>query len=289
MLLASGLADLTGAGNIHAASTIAWNSFTRVTLKLHAHLHPQSLMRHIPPHLKILPPPPINPTTPLPANLQRRKSPRRPLYLHLQRFPVVDVNMRIAHRVRERPWDERADVREHVGEEGVGGDVEGYAEAHVVGALVEEGVQDALGGSRVGGRVGGGLREADVELREHVTGREGHFRQIRRVPGGEDDPAIVGVVFEFVNHFRELIDALAGVICMTVFIRSAEVSPLKAIHRPQIPFLPPLQSHGIQITPRSIAVPDPHILVLQRLGIRVAADEPKEFGDDGAEEDTLGC
>ncbi len=44
---------------------------------------------------------------------------------------VVEVDVRVAHGVDQGGGDEVAGVGEHVGQQGVGGDVEGHAQAHV--------------------------------------------------------------------------------------------------------------------------------------------------------------
>ena len=60
---------------------------------------------------------------------------------------------------------------EHVGEDGVGRDVERNAEEHVRTALVE---------------LAGEFPVGDVELEQEVARRQGHVLQLRDVPGGDD-------------------------------------------------------------------------------------------------------
>ena len=137
---------------------------------------------------------------------------------------MIDVDVRVAQGVREGSRDEMADVRQHVCEESVGGDVEGHAEADVAGALVEEAVERTSAGcgtvvavvAIVGviGIVGVAIavalrirrihviinptptrmRKRNIELRKHMTRRQRHLAEISRVPGREDDAAVVGCV-----------------------------------------------------------------------------------------------
>ena len=111
-------------------------------------------------------------------------------------------------------------------EESVGGDVEGHAEADVAGALVEEAVERTSAGcgtvvavvAIVGviGIVGVAIavalrirrihviiiinptptrmRKRNIKLRKHMTRRQRHLAEISRVPGREDDAAVVGRV-----------------------------------------------------------------------------------------------
>ena len=104
---------------------------------------------------------------------------RLPLELLLERGHVVRVHVRVAQSVNKVPGLEPSHVGDHVGEEGVGGDVEGHAEAHVGRALVELAGELAVGG--------------DVELDEAVAGGQGHLGDVDGVPGAHQHPAVVRV------------------------------------------------------------------------------------------------
>ena len=107
-------------------------------------------MRLIPPYHKILGLPPIN-TTPrlVPAgpvhNLQLGERARLARQLRLERRDVVEVHVGVAHDVGQAARDQPAHVRQHVRQQRVAGDVEGHAQAHVAGALVELAVEVAAG------------------------------------------------------------------------------------------------------------------------------------------------
>ena len=60
---------------------------------------------------------------------QRRERPRPIAQLLAEGLDVVGVDVRVAQGVDKVSRREAADVGEHAGEEGVGGDVEGDAEA----------------------------------------------------------------------------------------------------------------------------------------------------------------
>jgi len=95
--------------------------------------------------------------------------------LHL--FDVVGVDVGVAEGVDEGADVEAGDVGDHVGEDGVRGDVEGHAEEEVGGTLVE--LAGECGGAALLGR-------GDVELEEEVAGGKGHAFEFADVPGADD-------------------------------------------------------------------------------------------------------
>ena len=72
-------------------------------------------------------------------------------------------------------------LREHVGQQGVTGDVEGHAQKDIGAALVELATQFASG-AWCGGR-------GHVKLKEGVAGHQGHAGQVGHIPGAHDDAA----------------------------------------------------------------------------------------------------
>jgi hypothetical protein len=59
--------------------------------------------------------------------------------------------------------------------------------------------------------------------------REGHLLQVGRVPGAEDDTAIVGVVPQLVDDLGELVDTLARIVGLRVYVFGTKVPPLKPV------------------------------------------------------------
>ncbi len=80
---------------------------------------------------------------------------------------VVCIKVCIAECVDEVSEFQVCDLRDHHGEQGVGGDVEGYAEEDICAALVE---------------LAGELAVCDVELEEAVAGGECHLINLADVP-----------------------------------------------------------------------------------------------------------
>lgn len=247
-------------------------------------------MRLIVQHRNILDLPSIDGVPPFRRQPQLRERPRLALQLHLQRVDVVDVDVGVAHDVRQAARHQVADVREHVRQQRVAGDVERDAEAHVAGPLVQLAVQVAL-------RLALPLpfllllafppRKRDVELREHVARREHHLFQVVRVPGRKDEAAVVRVCLQLVYDVGELVDTLARVIGLRIDVLGAEVAPLEAVDGAQVADLAVREPEVVEELARPVAVPDLDILRAQGGGGRVALDEPQELGDDGAEEDAL--
>ena len=84
-------------------------------------------------------------------------------YLSFQWLDVIQVNVCISQSVHEVTWLQVRDVCDHVGEQGVAGNVEGHTQAHVSRPLVQ---------------LAGQLPIHHVELAEGVAWGEGHERQI---------------------------------------------------------------------------------------------------------------
>lgn len=67
------------------------------------------------------------------------------------------------------------------------------------------------------------------------------------------------------------------------------MAPLEAVDRTKVTLRALCEPDAIEIGTRSIAVPDLDAGFGEGEGGGRAADEPEEFGEDGAEEDALGC
>lgn len=139
-------------------------------------------------------------------------------------------------------------------QEGITCNVEGDAEAHIRTPLIH------LAGQFI-------LVRVDVELTKHVAGGEGHDVQIGRVPGGHDDAAVFGVVLDFVNAFRELVDALAGVVGVHVLVFGAEVAPLEAVDGAEVADVAVLEAAAVEEFSGSVAVPDVNVFGGQFVGV----------------------
>lgn len=228
--------------------------------------------------------PPINAPTRFPCDLQLRERPRLPRQLHLQGIDVVNVYMCVPHCVSERPGDEIANVSQHMGQQRITRDVKRHTQSHIAAALVQLAVQSPLNLLTLLLR----LRERHVELRKHMTRREGHELQIFGVPGAQNDPAIVRVVLQLVNDLRELIDPLARIVRLGIDVLGAEMAPLEAVHGAQVADGAVRQADGVEVLTRSVAVPDLDARFREGQRGRRARHEPEQLGDHGAQEDALG-
>src|SRR3989338_4341383 len=115
---------------------------------------------------------------------------------------------------------EIAYLRDHVGEETIGSDVEGYAEEHVGAALVELTTQCAI---------------VHIKLKQGVARRQRHFIRLFWIPAGDDEAAAIRIVFDLIDDGADLIDAVSLERTVCIFC-GAEVAPLVTVHRTQIPF-----------------------------------------------------
>ncbi|KAJ6264719.1 tRNA modification GTPase [Drechslerella dactyloides] len=270
------MAKIMGRGDASTVDEVLGVVFER-------HLHRDARPRVVLGQLKVLKLEPVD-ILHAPQNLHLGKLPRCSRQLPLQRLHVVLVHMCIAHDVRERAGLHTSDVGNHLCQKRVAGNVERHAETHVARTLVELArdltlVRDACGGGR---------REGHVELREHVAGRKRHLLEVCDVPRAEDDASVVRIVLELVDHFGELVDALAGVVGVSALVFGAEVAPLEAVDGAEVAFRPFGEADGVEIRSGAVAVPDLDAGGLERGGGGVSGDEPEEFVDDGAEVDALG-
>ena len=140
---------------------------------------------------------------------------------------------------------ETCDLGHHHQEQGVGGDVERYAEEGVCRTLVELERQTVAG---------------HVELEDGVTGRQGHLVDFGHVPGGDDHTAGVGIVLQLVQHILELIYRAAVVV--------GPRTPLVTIDGTEF---------AVLVGP---LVPDTDAVLLEVLHVGVAFEEPEQFVDD---------
>ena len=99
--------------------------------------------------------------------------------------------MRITESMNELPRFEIADLCQHQGKQRIGGNIKRHAEENIRTALIELAGQFAL---------------RDIELEKRMTGCQRHFivgnvglrtdaliRQVRDIPGRNNDAAAVGV------------------------------------------------------------------------------------------------
>lgn len=180
---------------------------------------------------------------------------------------------------------------QHMREQCVRRDVEGNPKTHITGPLVELAVEVTLWLLFLLCRTMTltiplpWIRH--VELCKHMTWRQSHLLQIRRIPRAQDDPPIVRIIPQLLHHLRQLIDALPRVIRPRIHILGAEVAPLEAIHGAQIADLAVRQPHRVEVLAGAVAVPDLDAGGSEGQRRGGARDEPEQLGDDGAQEDAL--
>src|SRR5437763_6776083 len=82
-------------------------------------------------------------------------------------------------------------LRDEMGQQRIGSDVERYAEEDIGAALIKLAGQPAA---------------RDVKLEERVTGRQLHARDVAHIPGGNDKPARIRVLPDLREQVRELVN-----------------------------------------------------------------------------------
>ena len=117
--------------------------------------------------------------------------------LELGLFDVVQIEVGVTRGVDEVAGLETRHLCHHHQEQGVGGDVERYAEEGVCRTLVELERQSVAG---------------HVELEDGVTWRQCHLVDLGHVPGGDDHTTGVGIVLQLVQHVLDLVYRAAIVV-----------------------------------------------------------------------------
>lgn len=112
-------------------------------------------------------------------------------------------------------------------------------------------------------------------MSEHVTRRQHHAGHVLGVPCGKDHSSVVGVCAELVYDLRQLVNTLAGVIGLCVFVLCAKVSPLETVDGSQVADFAVCQPQIIQELAGAIAVPDLDADLVQRDRRCVALNEPE--------------
>ncbi len=175
----------------------------------------------------------------------------RQLEFHL--LQMVGVDMGVAQRVDEIARLQPRDLRHHLQQQGVRGDVERDAQEDVGAPLVELQAQPA---------------RRHVELEEGVAGRQVHVLQVGHVPGADDDAPRIGIVADGLDRLANLVDKAAVVV--------GPRAPLVAVDMPQV---------AVGIGP---LVPDADAVLLEILHIGIPAQEPEQFVDNRLEVELLG-
>ena len=86
----------------------------------------------------------------------------------------------------------------------------------------------------------------------HVRGNE----LTGGVPRAENDAAVGGVLLDFADALRELVDALPSIVCVAVRVLRAKVSPLESVHRTQVTLSPVSQPPLLQELLAPVSIPD---------------------------------
>ena len=131
-----------------------------------------------------------------PLENQLRKLSDIPCHLLPQRTDVVLVDVGIADAVHQVPGLQSRDMGDHVGQQGVAGDVEGDSETHVGRPLVQGAAQ---------------LSVVDGEVVGHVAGRQSHFVDVVLVPRRDHGRAVFRATLDVLNDLESEADAKKNV------------------------------------------------------------------------------
>mmetsp|Transcript_22694 Transcript_22694/g.73459 ORF Transcript_22694/g.73459 Transcript_22694/m.73459 type:complete len:215 (-) Transcript_22694:1002-1646(-) len=166
------------------------------------------------------------------GDLELREEERLAGELLAQRLDVVVIDVRVPDDVHKVAALEAGHVRQQAGEQRVRGDVERHAEAQVSRALVH---------------LAGELPVGHVELGKHVAGRQRHFGNVGRVPGGEDDPPVVRLLLDRLDDLSDLVHPLPGIVGVHILVLCAKVPPLPTVDGPEVALLPVGQPDRVEV------------------------------------------
>ena len=105
-------------------------------------------------------------------------------------------------------------------------------------------------------------------MKKSVAGREGHLLDLTNIPGADDEPPAVRILFNLLDDLIDLVDAAA--------IDRAPITPLRAIDATEI---------AIGIGP---FIPNSHAVLIQIFDVRVSSKEPEQFVNDRFEMEFFG-
>mmetsp|Transcript_20028 Transcript_20028/g.76724 ORF Transcript_20028/g.76724 Transcript_20028/m.76724 type:complete len:245 (+) Transcript_20028:255-989(+) len=179
---------------------------------------------------------------------------------------MVQIHVGVAEHMREPAGLIASDVGKHVGESGVGGDVEWHAEKEVATPLVQLAVQV--------------LVLAHIELRQQMARRQCHLRKVLRVPRRKQDPARVRVLPDQPYNLRQLVLSLATVVRITPGVCGTEVAPLKAIDGAEVAFFVVGEAALVEEFAAAVGIPEVDTPCLQVCHCRAARDEPQQLSKD---------
>ena len=171
---------------------------------------------------------------------------------------MVRIEVHVAEGMHEVAGLQPGHLRHHLRQQGVGGDIEGHAEEKIRRTLVELAGEARLAVPPPG----------DMELEQAVARRERHLRNIRRVPGGDDQAPRIGVAADLGEHFGDLVDDAA--------IRLLPAPPLMTVNRPQLTLL---------VGP---LIPDRDAVVPEVFDVGIAGEKPDQLVDDRFQMQLLG-
>jgi hypothetical protein len=87
-----------------------------------------------------------------------------------------------------------------------------------------------------------------------MTRRQSHKLQILWIPRTQDNPPVIRVVLQLMNHLRQLIDTLASIIRLGIDILCAEMPPLEPVDRTKITDCAVGDSNAVKIFAGSISI-----------------------------------
>src|SRR5665213_4076910 len=144
-------------------------------------------------------------------DLHYRQGAGRTRQLQPRLLEMIGIKVGVAERVHEVAGLEAGHLRHHHRQQRIGRDVEGHAEEHVRGPLVELARQFAAG---------------DVKLKQAMARRQRPLVDVRRVPGADDQPPRIRIAPDHVDDVGNLV--------ATAPVRRRPGSPLRSVNRAEI-------------------------------------------------------
>jgi len=193
-------------------------------------------------NLQLLSLPSIDLATLFPLYPELRELSWLPCKLDLQCIHMIQIDMAITHNMHKISRIEITYVRQHMRQQRIARNIERHPEPHIAATLIQLTAQ-----SPSGPRLLLYLLPrlctwrswiADIELREHVTRRQRHLRNVRRIPRTQYHPPVERICLELLHDLRQLVNALARIVRLRVHVLGAKVPPLKAVDGAEVANVP---------------------------------------------------
>lgn len=122
-----------------------------------------------------------------------------------------------------------------------------------------------------------------------MTRRESHQRYVFNVPGTDNHPPTVRVLFYHIYNLSDLINALALIVMVHVLILGTRVSPLETIDRSKVSLFSVSKIIFVKKLSASVSIPYMNTFIGKFIRIGASFQKPQNLFYNSSPENPLGC